>query len=107
MSLEPTPDTDATALEAAIEIPRSMLKATRKWATSQEQVKLLSRCTKIRMGTRGVELLLARIINEDILACGEEIGGGTEVEDIRIYDAIMARKVKTAERKQRKWKTTF
>ena len=27
------------------------------------------------MGTRGVEILLARIINEDILACGDEIGG--------------------------------
>ena len=96
---------DDTALDAACELPPSTRRACIKLATSSEQCKLLERCQKIKMGTRGVELIISRIIHEDIVACGEEITG--EISDIGVYEAIMDRKIRSSEKKRRKWRGVF
>ena len=45
---------------------KSMEKAGRKLAIAKEQCKLLTECKKLKAGTRGVEILLANLINDDI-----------------------------------------
>ena len=94
-----------TVLETALGLPTSMERACKKLAISQEQSKLLNNLVKLKMGTRGVELLIGKIILDDICTVGEEIAG--EVSDIEFYNAIMRQKIKTAESKHRKWKREF
>ena len=96
---------DETVPGTAKELPASMSKACHKLAISMEQVKLLENCMKLKMGTRGVEILISKIIWDDICSVGEEIS--EEIGDVEVYDAMMGRKIKTAEKKLRKWKTIF
>ena len=73
----------STVQETALTIPISMKKASQKLAIAGEQVKLLENCQKIKMGTRGVEIILAKIIADDILAVGDNIA--SDVSDVEVY----------------------
>ena len=75
---------DVTVLETASAPNKSIENAARKLAIAQEQCKLLSECRRLKLGTRGVEILLAKLIHDDIIAVGQEIS--SKVLDLGIYE---------------------
>ena len=100
-----TTHSNSTVPGTAIDYERGILKAAKKVAVAMEQSKLLTSCKRLKLGTRGVELMLSKLIHEDIVAVGSEIAN--EYTDVKIYDTIMDRKLSLAERKLRKWKGKF